>query len=60
MNAIADKLLALFALGSIFALPLLIVAWFLFPKKRRREAKPETGVSVAVAKSSMSVFIVED
>ena len=55
MNAIADRLLALFALGSIVALPLLVVAWFLFPKKKRREPEPDLEAAAAVAAS----FIVQ-
>ena len=50
MNGIVDKLLALFALGSIVALPILLVVWLLFPKKRR-EPEPELEAAAAVAAS---------
>ena len=59
MNDIADKILALIGLGSAFALPILVGFW-LFCPKNRREPEPETEVSVTLTKRSMSVFIVED
>ena len=54
MNGTIARLFALWGLASLFSLPLLVVAWLLFPKKRS-EPDPETDASVAAAAS----FIVQ-
>ena len=54
MNGLASRLFALYALGSILSLPLLVVIWFLFPRKKR-EPEPKVEVSVTVVKRSIFV-----
>ncbi len=61
MTDILSKLFALFVLASLFGLPILVVAWLLFPKKERKR-KPDVARKVETLSESCSttVFIAED
>ena len=58
MNGLADKLLGLIGLGSLFTLPILVGIWLFCPKNRREpEHEPEPKVEVSVTVVKRSVFI---